>query len=111
LAKASGTESGGIKSLGSRKERRREEADARNRQSALKKPILAKLQAIEKRLGRLQVEKERIEETLAQTHLYEDGAKEELIGYLHDQAVVSREINNAEEEWLRISSELEQLKI
>ena len=111
LAKASGTESGGIKSLGSRKERRREEADARNRQSALKKPILAKLQAIEKRLGRLQVEKERIEETLAQTHLYEDGAKEELIGYLHDQAVVSREVNHAEEEWLRISSELEQLKI
>ena len=111
LAKSVGSDSGVSKSLGSRKERRREEADTRNRQSALKKPILAKLRVIEKRLSRLQVEKERIENTLAETHLYEEEAKEELLGYLHDQAVVSKETNDAEEEWLRISSELEDLEM
>jgi len=57
------------------------------------------------------VEKERIEKTLAETLLYEDEAKEELLGYLHDQALVSKEINDAEEEWFRISSELEDLEI
>ena len=111
LAKSGGSDFGASKSLGSRKERRREEADTRNRQSALKKPILAKLRVIEKRLSRLQVEKERIENTLAETHLYEEEAKEELLGYLHDQALVSKEINDAEEEWLRISSELEDLEM
>ena len=111
LAKSVGSDSGASKPLGSRKERRREEADKRNRQSALKKPILAKLRVIEKRLSRLQVEKERIENTLAETHLYEEEAKEELLGYLHDQAVVSKEINDAEEEWLRISAELEDLEM
>jgi len=111
LAKSVGSDSGASKPLGSRKERRREEADTRNRQSALKKPILAELRVIEKRLSRLQVEKERIENMLAETHLYEEEAKEELLGYLHDQAVVSKEINDAEEEWLRISSELEDLEI
>ncbi len=111
LAKSVGSDSGVSKSLGSRKERRREEANTRNRQSALKKPILAKLRVIEKRLSRLQVEKERIENTLAETHLYEEEAKEELLGYLHDQAVVSKETNDAEEEWLRISSELEDLEM
>jgi len=111
LAKSVGSDSGASKPLGSRKERRREEADKRNRQSALKKPILAKLRVIEKRLSRLQVEKERIENTLAETHLYEEEAKEELLGYLHDQAVVSREVNDAEEEWLRISAELEDLEM
>ena len=111
LAKSVGSDSGASKPLGSRKERRREEADTRNRQSALKKPILAKLRVIEKRLSRLQVEKERIENTLAETHLYEEEAKEELLGYLHDQAVVSREVNDAEEEWLRISAELEDLEM
>lgn len=111
LAKSVVSDSGVSKSLGSRKERRREEADTRNRQSALKKPILAKLRVIEKQLSRLQVEKERIENTLAETHLYEEEAKEELLGYLHDQAVVSKEINDAEEEWLLISSELEDLEI
>lgn len=111
LAKSVGSDSGVSKSLGSRKERRREEANTRNRQSALKKPILAKLRVIEKRLSRLQLEKERIENTLAETHLYEEEAKEELLGYLHDQAVVSKETNDAEEEWLRISSELEDLEM
>ena len=111
LAKSVGSDSGASKPLGSRKERRREEADTRNRQSAFKKPILAKLRVIEKRLSRLQVENERIENTLAETYLYEEEAKEELLGYLHDQAVVSKEINDAEEEWLRISSELEDLEI
>ncbi len=111
LAKSGGSDSGVSKSLGSRKERRREEADTRNRQSALKKPILAELRVIEKRLSRLQVEKERIENMLAETHLYEEEAKEELLGYLHDQALVSKEINDTEEEWLRISSELEDLEM
>ena len=111
LAKTNRSESSGSKSLGSRKERRREEADARNRHSALKKPILRKLNSLEKRLGRLQVEKERVENRLAKSDLYEEHAKEELLGHLHDQAVLSKEINEAEEEWLSISSELEALEI
>ena len=111
LAKTNRSESGMSKSLGSRKERRREEADARNRQSALKKPLMKKINELEKQLARLQIQKERFEYTLAQTHLYEDDAKEELLGHLHDQAILSKEINEAEEEWLSISKELEELGI
>ncbi|MDC1311548.1 ATP-binding cassette domain-containing protein [Burkholderiales bacterium] len=111
LAKTSRAALGASKSLGSRKERRREEADARNRQSALKKPLVKKLNELEKQLARLQIQKEHIENTLAQTHLYEDEAKEELLGYLHDQATLSKEMNQAEEEWLSVSNELEEVDI
>ena len=111
LAKTNRAALGASKSLGSRKERRREEADARNRQSALKKPLVKKLNELEKQLARLQIQKEHIENTLAQTHLYEDEAKEELLGYLHDQATLSKEMNQAEEEWLSVSNELEEVDI
>ena len=61
-------------------------------------------------LNRSQIETDRIEETLAQSYLYEEVAKDELIGYLHEQALASKDKMRIEEEWLTISSKLEALK-
>ena len=110
LAKTPSSDAGSSKIMASRKQRRREEADERNRQAALKKPLVDKLKSLEMQLNRSQIETDRIEETLAQSYLYEEGAKDELIGYLHEQALASKDKMRIEEEWLTISSKLEALK-
>ena len=93
--------------IASRKQRRREEADERNRQAALKKPLVDKLKSLETQLNRLQGETARLEETLAQTGLYEECAKDELLGYLREQAIASKDMMRVEEEWLTVSTKLE----
>ena len=108
LAKTSSSDSGSSKLIASRKQRRREEADERNRQAAFKKPLIDKLKSLETQLNRLQGETAGLEETLAQTYLYEECAKDELLGYLHEQAIVSKDMMRVEEEWLTVSTKLEE---
>ena len=107
LARTASSGSGSSKLIASRKQRRREEADERNHQAALKKPLVDKLKSLETQLNRLQGETARLEETLAQTGLYEECAKDELLGYLHEQAIASKDMMRVEEEWLTVSTKLE----
>ena len=107
LARTASSGSGSSKLFASRKQRRREEADERNRQAALKKQLVDKLKSLETQLNRLQGETARLEETLAQTGLYEECAKDELLGYLHEQAIASKDMMRVEEEWLTVSTKLE----
>ena len=111
LSKTSSAESIGSRSVSSRKERRREEAGERNRVATIKKPLIKKIKVLETQLTRLQAETARLENILAQSDLYDEEQKSNLLEYLHEQASVAREMSQVEEDWLAASTQLENLKL
>ena len=111
LSKTSSAESVGSRSVSSRKERRREEAGERNRVATIKKPLIKKIKVLETQLTRLQAETARLENILAQSDLYDEEQKSNLLEYLHEQASVAREMIQVEEDWLAASTQLENLKV
>ena len=111
LSKTSSAESIGSRSVSSRKERRREEAGERNRVATIKKPLIKKIKVLETQLTRLQAETARLENILAQSDLYDEEQKSNLLEYLHEQASVAREMIQVEEDWLAASTQLENLKV
>ena len=111
LSKTSSAESVGSRSVSSRKERRREEAGERNRVATIKKPLIKKIKVLETQLTRLQAETARLENILAQSDLYDEEQKSNLLEYLHEQASVAREMSQVEEDWLTASTQLENLKV
>ncbi|MDG1162108.1 MAG: ATP-binding cassette domain-containing protein [Burkholderiales bacterium] len=111
LSKTSSAESIGSRSVSSRKERRREEAGERNRVATIKKPLIKKIKVLETQLTRLQAETTRLENILAQSDLYDEEQKSNLLQYLHEQASVAREMIQVEEDWLAASTQLENLKV
>jgi ATP-binding cassette subfamily F protein 3 len=111
LSKTSSAESVGSRSVSSRKERRREEAGERNRVATIKKPLIKKIKVLETQLTRLQAETARLENILAQSDLYDEEQKSNLLEYLYEQASVAREMGQVEEDWLAASTQLENLKV
>ena len=111
LSKTSSAEPVGSRSVSSRKERRREEAGERNRVATIKKPLIKKIKVLETQLTRLQAETARLENILAQSDLYDEEQKSNLLEYLHEQASVAREMSQVEEDWLAASTQLENLKV
>jgi ATP-binding cassette subfamily F protein 3 len=93
----------------SRKEQKRQEAEERNRRFAERKPLEARIRSAEQALSRLGVEKLRLEKLMAAPDIYGDNRKDDLKRCLLDQANVTAKLQKAEEEWLKLSAELEAL--
>jgi ATP-binding cassette, subfamily F, member 3 len=89
-----------------RKQRKREEAERRNRLSPLRNEI-AKL---EKSMARLQQDLTRIETELSSPALYESGGKGALQELLQTQASTRKQLETAEAMWLDASERLETLE-
>jgi ATP-binding cassette subfamily F protein 3 len=92
-----------------RKERKRLEAEERNRRFALRKPLEARLRSAEREIEALGTERVRLEKLIASPDMYGDGHKEDLKRCLLEQAQVRAKLHEAEERWLTLSAELEQL--
>jgi len=92
-----------------RKEQKRLEAEERNRRFALRKPLEARLKSAEREIEALGIEKARLEKLIASPDMYADGRKEDLKRCLMEQAQVTAKLHQAEERWLALSAELEQL--
>src|SRR5690554_7604501 len=75
------------------KEQKRLEAEKRQRLAPLRK----KQQAAEKQMEKLQTQLDAIEETMADTSLYEASRKDELQTLLHNQAQLKSELENVED--------------
>jgi ATP-binding cassette subfamily F protein 3 len=93
----------------SRKEQKRQEAEERNRRFAERKPLEARIRSAEQALSRLGVEKLRLEKLMAAPDIYGDNQKDDLKRCLLEQANVTAKLQKAEEEWLKLSAELEAL--
>jgi len=101
----SGDTSSGDNSAAARKERKRREAEQRQQL----KPLRQKLGKAEKQMERLQQRRAELETQLSDPDIYNDEQKEQLKRLLQEKGDVDSELADAEEEWLVVSEELEQL--
>ncbi len=87
----------------SRKQRKREEAERRNRLTPLREAIAR----CERELERLARELAAVRAQLAEPDTYATAAKERLRNLLEDQARLSRDTEDIEAQWLQATEELE----
>jgi ATP-binding cassette, subfamily F, member 3 len=87
----------------SRRQRKREEAERRNRLS----PLRAALAKCEGELERLARERSRVQAALEAPDIYTDGAKERLGKLLAEQSQLARAAEKAESAWLESTESLE----
>ncbi|MDN0074276.1 ATP-binding cassette domain-containing protein [Crenobacter sp. SG2303] len=93
-----------------RKEQKRQEAEARQRLSTLKKPLQQKLGKLEKELEKLGKIKNELEAFLASEEAYLPENKVKLTESSRQQGEISSQLASIEEDWLAIQEELEALE-
>ena len=92
---------------GDRKEQKRQEAEARQRLSARKKPIETRIKRLESLMERLNSRKSELEAQLTDAAIYADANKESLKQALFEQAQIIKELEQLEAEWLEQQNALE----
>ena len=92
-----------------RKTLRRQQAEARQRLSALRKPLEKRLQKVEADMARLETRKHTLDTLIADASLYEDARRQERIEVLAEHGDVSKQLAELEEAWLELQGELEAL--
>ncbi|KAF1852551.1 hypothetical protein Lal_00037285 [Lupinus albus] len=110
LPTASQPEAEAPASLVDRKEQKRLEAEQRQKMSALKKPIEARIKRLDEQIAKLNARKGEIDARLASPDIYDAANKEELKTLITDQAYCSKELDQLENEWLEQQEALEQLQ-
>jgi ATP-binding cassette subfamily F protein 3 len=86
-----------------KKQRKREEAERRNRLS----PLRADIARLEKQLAKLEQERTTVEGALAEPDIYNPSSKQKLQDLLQKQTQLKRDISNVETDWLVASEKLE----
>jgi ATP-binding cassette subfamily F protein 3 len=92
-----------------KQERRRLEAEERQRLSNLKKPIESRIKRLDEQMAKLGARKQTVDARLADPTIYDDANKEELKSLILDQAYLAKELEQLETEWLEQQEALEQL--
>ena len=93
-----------------RREQRKQEAEERQRLSALKKPIENRIKRLEEQMAKCQAKKADIDARLADSAIYDAANKEELKQLLTDQAYCTRDLDQLEAEWLEQQEALEAIR-
>lgn len=91
------------------KERRRREAEDRQRLSALRKPIERRIQQLEKQMAQLQAEKQVHDEALADSDIYAEANKDKLKHTVLEQTRLAKALEQVEMDWLEQQEALEAL--
>ena len=92
-----------------RREQKRQDAEARQKLAALKKPIESKIKRLDEQLAKRNAQKATVDTHLANPEVYEKDKKKELTTLLTDQAFYARELAQLEAEWMEQQEALEQL--
>ena len=92
-----------VPSAEQKKQRKREEAERRNRLS----PLKADIARLEKQLERLEQQRAAVESALAEPEIYNPGSKQKLQELLQQQIELKRDISNAETDWLTATEKLD----
>ncbi|MFA5082670.1 MAG: ATP-binding cassette domain-containing protein, partial [Hydrogenophilaceae bacterium] len=90
-----------------RKEQKRIEAEARQRQAGQRKPIEARIRRLEEQMDRGNKRKAEIEALLAGTEIYAEARKDELKQLMFEQATLTRDLEQLETEWMQQQEALE----
>jgi len=94
-----------------RQEKRRLEAEQRQRLSSQKKPIESRIKRLDEQMAKLTARKNQVDARLADPAVYDDANKEELKALILDQAYLAKELEQLETEWLEQQDALEQLGV
>ncbi len=94
-----------------RRNQKRKEAEARQRQSAARKPIESRIKRLEEKMAKLNAQKSAIDARLADPAAYGEAQKEALKTLILDQAYVARELAQLEADWLEQQQKLEQVTV
>ncbi len=94
----------------SRREQKRAAAAVRQARSRSRKPLENRLRSLEREIERLTREKEVVEARLASEAFYAQGDQEEVTAALREQVRLAAALERAESEWLRLQSELEEIR-
>jgi ATP-binding cassette subfamily F protein 3 len=100
---------GEAQASGNRKDQRRQEAQARQKLSHLKKPLQTRIAKLEKEMDALNGEKAALDAFVADTASYEPAMKAKLTDALKRQAEVAARLEALEAQWLEAQEELEQI--
>ena len=92
-----------------RREQKRLEAQERQRLSALRKPIEARLRKLESQIEPLSARLASVEQTLADSGIYEPSRKDELKRLLEEQVSCKKTLDQLEGEWLDQQEALEKI--
>jgi ATP-binding cassette subfamily F protein 3 len=92
-----------------RREQKRMEAQERQRMSALKKPIEARLRKLESQMEPLSARLASVEQTLADNEIYDASRKDELKQLLEEQITCKKMLAQLEGEWLEQQEALEKI--
>lgn len=92
-----------------RRAQRRAEAEARQRLSALRRPIEKKLQTLEAQMARNQRRLDELNQRIADPDFYGDAHRDERVRVLAEHGELSKQLNTLEEQWLELQEELEAL--
>ncbi len=92
-----------------RREQKRLEAQERQRMSALKKPIEARLRKLESQMEPLSARLASVEQTLAGSEIYDASRKDELKQLLEEQISCKKTLEQLEGEWLEQQEALEKI--
>lgn len=109
LADAGKPSSGDAQGL-NRKEQKRQEAEARQRLSQLRKPLQNKLNKLEKELDQLSAAKAELDGFMASADAYGDANRQRLADAVRRQGEVATRLAEVEEAWLEAQAELEALE-
>ncbi|HRH81569.1 MAG TPA: ATP-binding cassette domain-containing protein [Thiobacillaceae bacterium] len=90
-----------------RKEQKRQEAEARQRQSAQRKPIEGRIKRLEELMARLNARKTELETLLADPDIYAEARKPEMMQLHREQAELLQALEQLEGEWLEQQEALE----
>jgi ATP-binding cassette subfamily F protein 3 len=86
---------------------RREDKQKKAEQRKLQAPQVKRLKRIEREIEKLSQKKQKMESNLAKPSIYEAENKSELTEILTQQAIVQKDLQQLEEEWLELSEVLE----
>ncbi len=89
------------------KEQKRQEAEARQRLAAQKKPIETRIHRLEDQMARHNARRAMIDTLLADPEIYADGRKDELKQLIFEQATLARNLEQLESEWIEQQATLE----
>ena len=92
-----------------RREQKKLEAEERQRLSALRKPIEARIKRLEEQMAKGQAKKAEIDARLADSAIYDAANKEELKKLLTEQAYCTKDLEQLETEWLEQQEMLERI--
>jgi ATP-binding cassette subfamily F protein 3 len=92
-----------------RRDQKKLDAEQRQRISALKKPIEARLKRVEEKIAKRNLQMSEIDARLSDQSIYDNARKAELKTVLTDQTYYKKDLEQLEAEWLKEQEALEQI--